>query len=87
MNIDFTPQSWEEYQNWLTLDKKITKKINSLLKEIVRTPYEGKGKPEALKGNLSGCWSRRIDDKHRLVYRIIEDRCQIIQCFGHYGDD
>lgn len=86
MNVDFTAQSWEEYLTWQQLDKKVVKKINELLREISRQPYEGKGKPEALKGNLSGFWSRRIDDKHRLVYRVIDDCCQIIQCRGHYQD-
>lgn len=86
MNFAFTPQSWDEYIAWQTQDKKITKKINELLKDITRHPYEGIGKPEALKNNLSGFWSRRIDDKHRLVYRIIDDQCQIIQCKGHYYD-
>lgn len=86
MNFAFTPQSWDEYIAWQAQDKKITKKINELLKDITRHPYEGIGKPEALKNNLSGFWSRRIDDKHRLVYRIIDDQCQIIQCKGHYYD-
>lgn len=86
MNFAFTPQSWDEYIDWQTQDKKITKKINELLKDILRHPYEGIGKPEALKNNLSGFWSRRINDKHRLVYRIIDDECQIIQCKGHYHD-
>jgi toxin YoeB len=62
------------------------KKINALLSDIARNPFEGIGKPEALKENLAGFWSRRIDDKNRLVYRIVEDSCQIIQCKGHYGD-
>lgn len=84
MNFSFTPQSWDEYIDWQVQDKKIIKKINDLLKDILRHPYEGIGKPEALKNNLSGFWSRRINDKHRLVYRIIDDQCQIIQCKGHY---
>lgn len=86
MNFAFTPQSWDEYIDWQMQDKKITKKINELLKDILRHPYEGIGKPEALKNNLSGFWSRRINDKHRIVYRIIDDQCQIIQCKGHYHD-
>ncbi|MCO6516075.1 MAG: Txe/YoeB family addiction module toxin [Snodgrassella sp.] len=86
MNFDFTPQSWLEYTYWQNQDRKTIKKINVLLNDIARNPYEGIGKPEALRENLSGFWSRRIDDKNRLVYRIIDDRCQIIQCKGHYSD-
>jgi toxin YoeB len=86
MNFDFTPQSWLEYTYWQNQDRKTIKKINVLLNDIARNPYEGIGKPEALKENLSGFWSRRIDDKNRLVYRIVDNRCQIIQCKGHYSD-
>jgi len=87
MNLDFTPQAWEDYAYWQQHDKKMLKKLNALIKDILRHPYEGIGKPEALKGDLSGFWSRRIDGEHRIVYRITEDRCQIIQCRGHYGDE
>ncbi|PIT49138.1 addiction module protein [Snodgrassella alvi] len=86
MNFDFTPQSWLEYTYWQNQDRKTLKKINVLLNDIARNPYEGIGKPETLRENLSGFWSRRIDDKNRLVYRIVDDRCQIIQCKGHYSD-
>jgi toxin YoeB len=86
MNFDFTPQSWMEYTGWQNQDRKTVKKINTLLSEIARNPYDGIGKPEALKGNLSGFWSRRIDDKNRLVYKIVDNHCQIIQCKGHYSD-
>ncbi|PIT09472.1 addiction module protein [Snodgrassella alvi] len=86
MNFDFTPQSWMEYTYWQSQDRKTVKKINTLLNDIARNPFEGLGKPEALKENLSGFWSRRIDDKNRLVYRIVDNRCQIIQCKGHYSD-
>ena len=66
-------------------DKRIIKRINTLLRDIARGGYEGIGKPEALKENLSGYWSRRIDDEHRLVYRICEEgTCEIVQCRGHY---
>ena len=84
MNFDFTPQSWEEYTYWQGQDRKTIKRINELLKDIARHPFEGIGKPEALKENLSGFWSRRIDDKNRLVYRIVDNCCQIVQCKGHY---
>jgi len=86
MNVEFTPQSWEEYMHWQRQDRKTTKRIHELLKDISRQPFDGIGKPEALKDNLSGFWSRRIDEKNRLVYRVIEGRCQIVQCKGHYGD-
>ncbi|WP_031386446.1 Txe/YoeB family addiction module toxin [Desulfonatronum thiodismutans] len=79
--------AWKEYMYWQSQDKKTLKRINLLLKEIARDPYEGTGKPEALKGNLSGFWSRRIDEKNRLVYRIVGEDCQIAQCRGHYGEE
>ena len=79
--------AWKEYMYWQSQDKKTLKRINLLLKEIARDPYVGTGKPEALKGNLSGFWSRRIDEKSRLVYRIVGEDCQIAQCRGHYGEE
>jgi len=78
--------AWAEYVSWQTRDKKTLKRINQLIKNIERTPYEGIGKPEPLKGNLSGFWSRRIDEQNRLVYRIQGEDCQIAQCKGHYDD-
>ncbi|MBP3666112.1 MAG: Txe/YoeB family addiction module toxin [Clostridia bacterium] len=71
---------------WQTRDKKILKRINQLLQDIERNGYNGIGKPEPLRGDLSGFWSRRIDDEHRIVYRVTEDRVEIIQCRGHYDD-
>lgn len=68
----------------LCQDKKILKRINTLIKECQRTPFEGTGKPEPLKANLSGFWSRRIDEKHRLVYEVTDERISIIQCRFHY---
>ncbi|MCC8162004.1 MAG: Txe/YoeB family addiction module toxin [Lachnospiraceae bacterium] len=82
--ILFAEDAWEEYQYWLTQDRKTMKKINALLKEIQRTPFEGSGKPEPLKGDLSGMWSRRINEKDRLVYRYENDVIMIEQCKGHY---
>jgi toxin YoeB len=79
--------AWKDYMYWQSRDKKTLKRINMLLKEIARDPYDGTGKPEALKGNLSGFWSRRIDEKNRLVYRIAGGDCQIAQCRGHYSDE
>ena len=86
MNIVFSTMSFEEFTEWQNTDKKIYKKIASLIKEISRTPFTGTGKPEPLKGDLSGYWSRRIDDKNRLVYRVTEAQIEIIQCKGHYND-
>lgn len=85
-NIVFAEDAWSEYLYWQKQDKKSLKKINSLLKEIQRTPYEGSGNPELLKGNLSGKWSRRINEKDRLVYEIEDNAIIIWQCKGHYGD-
>lgn len=74
------------YLEWQTNDRQTLKKINALLKEILRDPFQGSGKPEPLKGNLSQCWSRRINEKDRLVYIVAEDEIQVIQCKGHYLD-
>ena len=85
-NIVFSEQAWQEYLSWQTEDKKTLRKINQLLQDISRNVYAGMGKPEALKYELSGYWSRRIDEKNRLVYRIIGDNIEIIQCKNHYSD-
>lgn len=85
--ITFSEQAFEEYLYWQVQDRKILKRINALLKDINRDPYAGIGKPEGLKENLSGFWSRRIDDTHRLVYRIADGQIEIYQCKGHYEDD
>jgi len=79
--------AWEEYLYWQTQDKKTLKRVNLLIKDIERNPFDGLGKPEPLKENLSGFWSRRIDEKNRLVYRIVGENCQIAQCRGHYTDN
>ena len=84
--ITFSEDAWEEYLYWQKQDRKTLKKINELLKEIQRTPFEGIGAPEGLRGDLSGKWSRRINQKDRLVYEISEDMILVIQCKGHYGD-
>ena len=78
--------AWAEYLYFQTQDKKTLKRVNQLIKDIERNPFEGIGKPEPLKGNLSSFWSRRIDEHNRLVYRIVGDNCQIAQCRGHYDD-
>jgi len=84
MKITFSPNSWEEYVSWQTEDKKMLRKINELIKDIKRNPFEGKGKPEPLKYDLSGYWSRRIDREHRLVYHFSGNELQIISCRYHY---
>ncbi len=78
--------AWQDYVYWQTQDKKTLKRINMLIKDIGRNPFDGIGKPEPLKGELSGFWSRRIDDEHRLVYVAEEDAILIIACKGHYND-
>ncbi|MCM1525414.1 MAG: Txe/YoeB family addiction module toxin [Ruminococcus sp.] len=84
--IVFTDQAWEEYLCWQNEDKKTVKRINALLKDISRSSFEGLGKPEPLKHNSHGKWSRRIDDKNRLVYSIEKGETIIYQCKGHYDD-
>lgn len=84
MNIQFSSRAWEDYLYWQQFDKKVLKKINELLKDISRSPYEGIGKPEPLKHALSGFWSRRITDEHRLVYRVAGKTIQVAQARYHY---
>lgn len=79
-------KAWDDYLYWQVQDKKILKRINALVKDVERTPFHGIGKPEPLKGDLSSFWSRRIDDTHRLVYRVNGDVLEIISCKGHYND-
>jgi len=82
--IHFVPDAWEQYLYWQGQDKKTLKRINSLIAEVVHTPFEGIGKPEPLRGDLSGYWSRRIDETHRLVYRATDNELVIIACRFHY---
>jgi toxin YoeB len=84
VNILFLDDAWEDYQYWLQMDKTILKKINTLIKECMREPYSGIGKPEPLKFDLAGMWSRRINQEHRLVYKIDNGNLIIIQCRYHY---
>ena len=77
--------SWDDYLYWQKQNKKLLKKINDLIKDIERTPFEGIGKPEPLKNYLSGWWSRRINDTHRIVYRIENGNLEIAQCKEHYS--
>lgn len=80
----FSEEAWEEYLYWQSTDKTILKKINALIKDIERNPFDGIGQPEPLKHNLSGWWSRRINLEHRLVYKIENDSILIAQCQYHY---
>ncbi|OUS00665.1 toxin YoeB [Gammaproteobacteria bacterium 42_54_T18] len=84
MKLIFAEQAWEDYLYWQKSDKKLLKRVNSLIKEIQRDPFEGIGKPEPLKHALSGYWSRRINDEHRIVYRIKDDSLLIAQLRYHY---
>ncbi len=84
MNVCFDPIAWEQYCDWQKHDKHVVKKINQLIKDIQRTPFGGLGKPEPLLHNLSGFWSRRITEEHRLVYMVEDDELIIAQCRYHY---
>lgn len=76
--------AWEDYLYWQAHDKKMLKRINQLIQDVLRSPFAGIGKPEPLKGGLSGFWSRRIDEEHRLVYVVEKDAILIFSCRGHY---
>ena len=82
--IQWSFNAWEDYLYWQKESKKNLKRINTLIKDISRNPFDGLGKPEPLKGNLSGLWSRRIDEEHRLVYTVNDNSVIIIACRGHY---
>jgi toxin YoeB len=84
MNIVFSENAWEDYLSWQTDDKKMLVKINDLIKDIQRHPFHGTGKPEPLKFDLKGFWSRRINREHRIVYRIVNDELIIYSCRFHY---
>lgn len=84
MEIKFLNNAWEDYLYWQKIDKKVLKKLNLLIKECQRHPFEGTGKPEQLRENLSGWWSRRITGEHRIVYKIDGNDLIILQCKKHY---
>ena len=86
-NLSFTLDGWDEYTAWQTQDRRVLKKINQLIRDILRNGHEGIGHPEPLKENLTGYWSRTIDEKNRLTYKILDDgKVLIAHCNGHYGD-
>ncbi|HIE41396.1 MAG TPA: Txe/YoeB family addiction module toxin [Candidatus Aenigmarchaeota archaeon] len=85
MKLIFSSKAWDNYLYWQTTDKKLLKRINMLIKDIQRSPYEGIGKPEPLKHGLSGYWSRRINDEHRIVYKCQSDALLIAQLRYHYS--
>lgn len=85
MRLLWEDRAWEDYLQWQSQDKRTLKRINSLIKDIQRSPFEGIGKPEPLKGNLSGYWSRRIDGANRIVYTQKDDAVYIIACKNHYS--
>ena len=82
--LSFVDESWEDYLYWYNTDKKLFNRINQLIKEAARNPFEGIGKPEPLKYKYQGCWSRKINQKHRLVYKVIDNEIIILCCRFHY---
>lgn len=83
--ICFDPEAWDQYQYWLSQERKTLDRVNALISACRREPFRGIGKPEPLRGELSGFWSRRIDDTHRLVYRVVDNELQVLACRYHYG--
>ena len=84
MKLMFSNEAWEDYLHWQKQDRKMVERINNLIKQVQRDPFVGVGKPEPLKHALSGFWSRRITDEHRMVYRVTEDALEIAQLRFHY---
>ncbi len=85
-SVKFEPKAFNQVDDWLSEDRKMVQRIMRLLKECQRTPFEGVGKPEPLKGNLKGLWSRRITDEHRLVYEVTDDLIIVFSMKGHYKE-
>ena len=83
-SLEFDPAAFEDLTWWIQQDRKKALRIVKMIKEVQRNPCEGTGKPEALKHDLTGCWSRRIDDTHRLVYEVLGDKIRILACRYHY---
>jgi toxin YoeB len=83
-NIHFDPAAWEDFQHWLASDRKTARRITRIIGEIQPDPFAGIGKPEPLKGELSGYWTRRINDEHRIVYRVNDNEVKILNARYHY---
>jgi toxin YoeB len=83
--ITFERNAFAEYQKWIETDRKLAIRIGEIIKDILRDPFKGIGKPEALKGDFKGYWSRRINDEHRLIYKVTTDSIIIISCYSHYN--
>ncbi|MFT5465828.1 MAG: toxin YoeB [Verrucomicrobiales bacterium] len=86
MRLELKPEAFDDIREWTAKEPRKLKRVWDLIEATLRNPFQGPGKPEPLKGDLSGCWSRRIDQKNRLVYQVDDDTLIIIQCKGHYGD-
>jgi toxin YoeB len=84
LKLTFTPDGWDDYLYWETTDKAVLRRLNRLLEETLRTPFEGLGKPEQLRHQLAGCWSRRLTEEHRLVYRVTADAVVVLMARYHY---
>lgn len=84
MNLQFTPNGWEDYMHWQKVDRAVLRRINRLIDAVLRDPFGGIGKPEPLKHDLAGLWSRRIDSEHRFVYCVADDTVCILSCRHHY---
>jgi toxin YoeB len=85
VKLAFTSRGWSDYTFWSESDRRMTRRINKLITDTLRDPFDGIGKPEPLRGDLSGYWSRRIDDEHRLVYKATESELIVVQARYHYG--
>ena len=83
-DIIFVPKAFKEYQEWISTDKKTALRIGDLIKDILRSPFDGTGKPEPLKYDFAGCWSRRINQEHRLIYSVTDTSVIIYSCYSHY---
>ncbi|MBY0432640.1 MAG: Txe/YoeB family addiction module toxin [Cyclobacteriaceae bacterium] len=84
-NIEFVPKAFKEYQDWIQTDRRTALRIGDLIKDILRNPFEGLGKPEPLKHQFKGAWSRRIDQEHRLIYLVNDNTIVILSCYSHYN--
>jgi len=83
-HVEFVPEAFKEYQDWIETDRKLALRIGDLIRDILRSPFEGIGKPEALKHQFKGYWSRKINREHRLIYKITDDSVLIVSCYSHY---